>query len=652
MASPFPNLFSPVKVGRFTLKNRIAVAPHGPRYAVDGLLTDQYVQYEAAKIRGGAGLLIMSYGLSDPTASAGNLVSAWRTENVEKFRNLMSVAGDHDCRVVFQFGESHLRSGLAPTAVPHTGFRSTSSLEMTRADIARMMANYVRCAEVLMLGGLEGLELHGHGDLFSDFLSPAINRRADAYGGDLENRTRYLREAIALVRGVIGPGKILGARLSVEDFLPDSISLEEGVRIAARLAETGQLDYLSIDTSVEPQRLDRMIAPMYAEPGHQLYAAAAVKKQVQGLPIFCVGRILDASFADRIIAEGKADVVAMARALIADPELPNKAREGRVEDIRPCLGDNQECIGNVLPGLPLRCTVNALAGREAEPPHPPLAPGARKRILVVGGGPAGMEAARVAAGRGHAVTLWEQEDQLGGQVLLAERLPGRADLGRIVPWQARELKRLSVRVLLGEAATVESVGREAPDAVIFATGAAWRSDGFNGRDYRTVAGWDQPRVISVEQALRSSVPAGSKVVIYDVKGFVEAPGAAELLARAGCEVELVTPFPTLGADELKSTLQWPYLMQRILAAGVRLTTDAQLDSIEGPNVALSNLHTGAPSRIGGVDKVIIIGARSPRAELCDSLAAAGLESYRIGDCLRPANLGQAIADGHRIGSAV
>ncbi|MGE0387359.1 MAG: FAD-dependent oxidoreductase [Gammaproteobacteria bacterium] len=651
-AGEFANLLQPLDIGPFTLKNRMVVAPHGPMYAQGGLLTQRYVDYEVEKARGGAGLVVMSFGHADPGPPESLLVSTWRRENMAPWREVVAGVHAHGARVFFQFGESPWRTGMGASAWPYTGMNNASTREMTRADIRRAMDAFARCAQVIAEAGLDGIEMHGHGDYFSDFLSPTMNRRTDEYGGSFDNRMRFIEEAIDVFRAVIGRGMVLGARLSVDDQLPGSVPLESGVAIARRLAAGGKLDYLSIDTVIEPQLLPRMIAPMYAEPGHQLYACAAVKQAVTNIPIFGVGRIVDPATAERAIAEGKCDAVAMARALIADPEFPNKVAQGRAADIRPCLGDNQECIAPVVRYMPMGCTVNAAAGHEGQWGIGRIAAApVRRRILVVGAGPGGMEAARVAALRGHEVLLWEQSDALGGSVRLAERLPGRADIGRIVPWLRRQLEQLGVRVTLGVQATAERILAQRPDAVVLATGARWLKNGYNALDFRVVPGWEQPHVLAVDAAVQRA-DAGANVVIFDAKGFVEAPGIAELFADRGSRVEIVTPFPHLGTDALQATHQWSWIMPRLLARGVRITPDSRLSAIEDHAVAVENLHTGAVVARDDIDTVVMISARECNDALFHALEGSGLELHRVGDCASPLNIGGAIGTGFRVGVAL
>jgi 2,4-dienoyl-CoA reductase-like NADH-dependent reductase (Old Yellow Enzyme family) len=655
MTVAFPNLFRPIKVGSVTLKNRIAVSAHNPLLAQQGILTREYVDYQVEKAKGGAGLIIMSWGISDPDAPAlksnpvlGALVHTWRRENIPYFKEIVAAAHNFDCRVFFQFGENSSHTQLGPSSMVHTESTGHFSREMSLADIRRMMDNFARCADVLCESGLDGIEMHGHGDLFSDFFSLKLNRRLDPYGGSRENRMRFFLEATDRIRVSIGDEMVLGARISVEDHVPGSLPLNEGVAIARAIAESGKLDYLNVDTAIELQHLSRIVAPMYTPQGHEIYACEAVKAVVRNIPIFTVGRIVDPEFAETVLANGRADVITMARALIADPELPNKAKEGRVKDIRPCLGDNQECMSRQMQGLPIRCTVNPAAGRETNWGIGKVRPSERPRkVTVIGGGPAGMEAARVAALRGHEVHLFDKGDDLGGSVLIAQRLPGRADIGRHLHWHRRQLEKHGVKITLRTTVTASAIKRDAPDAVVVATGAIWQKSGFNGLDFSETPGWNQSHVLSLTDVITTTVALGERVLIYDLKGFVEAPGTAELLATGGREVEIVTPFAKLGTLQLDLTLQWSSVMSRLFAAGVKITPDTTIEHIESGAVQLVNVHSRV-RRLVPIDHVVIISGRVPVDDLYHALAGH-FESHRVGDCLSPLNIGKAFSDGHEVG---
>jgi len=629
------------------LKNRMAVSPHGTRLTTDGVPTEDFVAYQIEKIKGGAGLLIISPGSVDPEAAfpPEGQIDTWRREIVPYLSRIVDAGREHDCRVIFQINQAS-GNGLAPSGFPFTGVNNAQTITMSDQDIRRMHENYGICAELLAEAGFDGIELHGHGDLFTDFLSPTINRRQDKYGGSIENRLRYVFEAIEVIRAHVGDEILVGLRHLAYDGLPDSVDLDEGVRLATLLAD--RVDYLNVDIMRENQFLSDIVGPMYVPHGHQRYAAAAVKKAVTSIPVFCVGRITTPYLAEEILAAGEADVVTMARALIADPEFPNKVAEGRPEDIRLCLGDNQECWARGGRGA-FSCTVNPAAGHEIELGIGTLRPAPRaKSVVVVGGGPAGMEAARTAAQRGHSVTLFERSDRLGGQVLMGRSLPGREEIGNIIDWLPRQMELAGVKVVLGTEATRDRVIQENPDAVVVATGARWLKSGFNGYDYTTVQGWDDGRVFSVPEALDNLSSISGNVVVYDQKGFVEGPGIAELLARPGNTVTILNPLDTLlGSPFLERTLQRDHLQRRLDRAGVSVLPQRRLRSIEGPVISVENTVTKETSEIGDVAAVVIIGGRDPDPAFDD--LGDDVDVHLIGDCVRPNSIGSAIADGHRVG---
>ena len=655
MHADFPHLFSPLRVGSMELKNRVVVAPHGTNMAKDGVLTKEYVSYEIERASGGASLLIMSYGHTMPMDTNNVLIDTWRRENIDGFREVVERAHKHECRVLFQFGDNARRTRLAPTAVTFpsvpTFFGGVSAVEMSHDDIELMQQHYVHHALLLQEAGLDGIELHGHGDIFSDFLSPAINRRGDEYGGSLTNRMRYLVETVERIREAVGPEMVMGHRLSPCDGLPHSLVLEEGIEIAARLAAGGTLDYLSISHAVEPQLLDELIPPLYVQPGFLLSDAFAVRAAVNGLPIMVAGRITTPAEAESALDSGSTDLVAMARAFIADPEWANKARVGRPEEIRPCLGDNQDCIGRVGMRLPIRCTVNPVVGRESE-----WGLGRRsqadhaKSVAVVGGGPAGMEAAWVAAERGHRVTLYERDDQLGGQVLMAQQLPGRHGIGAILRWQEHQLNRHGVQVVLGCEASADLANSLGSDVLIYATGAMWPKSGFNGTDFFKVSGWEQSHVYGLQEALLHAGELSGRIAIFDVRGFVQGVGVAELLSSAGNEVHLITPFPVVGGAALDETLQRRHIARRLGSVSVHLET--RVNAIAGATVSLENIAVGTSATIEGVDAMVIVGwpvAAGLGADASVSLLSA---PHRIGDCLSPGTIGDAIRGGHEVGMMI
>ncbi|UCC59945.1 MAG: NAD(P)-binding protein, partial [Dehalococcoidia bacterium] len=426
----FKYLFTPIKIGPFTVKNRIMCAPHGPLMNEQGLPTEEFIYYEIEKARGGAGWVAMSVGYTEPRDAiflrnnGGHYdrhIWTWKKEIIPGFKRIAEGIHEHGAMCSFQFMGMTLGARRGPSLVPDCNFADVMWEPMTKDDIKRFFEFWAICCENLKEAGLDGIDIHNHSGAIADFLSGTINKRTDEYGGSLENRARLLMETIDVTRQVVGDKMAIGYTLTVDDMLPGSIVPEEAVELAKMLDADKKLDYLICGVGRETQSMHMYFGPLYLPPAYQLYAVEQIKEVVKNIPIIAVGRINDPMIAENIIAEGKADMVAMARPLIADPELPNKTREGRLDDIRPCHGCNQNCIRYMMDGAPIRCVVNATIGMEQwgwgigsyqRAPD-------RKKVIVVGGGPAGLEAARVAALKGHDVTLYEKESELGGQVLLA-----------------------------------------------------------------------------------------------------------------------------------------------------------------------------------------------------------------------------------------
>ena len=396
-----------------------------------------------------------------------------------------------------------------------------------------------------------------HGYLVHEFLSPAYNRRTDAYGGSFENRIRFAVEVLEAVREAVGDGIVVGARLVGDEEQRGGHGLgpDDCAEIAAALAGAGLVDFVNV--SVGTSGIG-MVRPMYAPHLLGVNATAIVKRSVPGVPVFAVHRILTPDEAEGILEHDEADAVTLVRALIADPEWVTKAASERAGEIRACTGCNQGCYGNLTQGYPITCVTNPAVGREATLGSGTLTPAAtRKRVVVIGGGPAGLEAAWVAATRGHDVTLLERSDHLGGKIRLAAMLPGRAEMAAFADWRAAECARRGVDVRLGADATVESVLALAPDAVVVATGGRAAVDTPSKSHPMPVAGSEQPWVIDHEQALLDADALGEHVVILDAIGHIEAIGVGHYLAERAHRVTIVTPLASpllLDAETMQKAL--------------------------------------------------------------------------------------------------
>ena len=478
MAEDFPHLLSPLRVGPKTLRNRVLVTGHVDRLAENNLPTPAQAAYQAARARGGAGLQITG---AQAIHSSGRLANPYAVENlgdevIPGYRLLADAVHAEGGLLLAQLAHSASTVGggdadrptWAPSPIAGDEAREVPHA-MTRAEIAQMIDAYGKAAARVRLGGLDGAEiLAAFGYLPIAFLSPNSNKRGDAYGGSLENRLRFIFEVIEAVRAGAGPDIIVGVRIPGDERTDGGLTLPDMQEIARRLAGTGRIDYLNIIAGTNMDRIQRWEhwPPTPAPHGLFVELAAAIKAVV-AVPVFVTGRITDPRDAEAVIRDGKADMVGMTRAHIADPDLVAKLKAGHLSDIRPCVGANV-CITTASKGL--RCFHNPEVGRETA--WGPLQPAERpKRVAVIGGGPAGMEAARVAALRGHRVTLYERDAELGGQLRRWAKAPRTGEFGKSVAWFEGQLERLQVRVERGRALSAEDLAALDAEVIVLATGA-------------------------------------------------------------------------------------------------------------------------------------------------------------------------------------
>ncbi len=658
-AQQFKYLFTPIQIGPFTIKNRIMNAPHGPLMMELGLPTEEWIHYVIEKAKGGAGWVGMSVGYTQPRdiiflRNVGGHYHrhlwAWKKEMIPGMKRVVEGIHEYGARCSFQLMGMTLGSKSGPSLAPDCNFADQMWEPLTKDDIKRFLEYWVICCENLMEAGVDGIDIHNHSGLIADMLSGTINKRTDEYGGSLENRARLLMETIDVTRKVVGDKMAIGYTLTVDDMLPGSIVPEEAVELAKMLDEDKKLDWMICGIGRETQSMHMYFGPLYLPPAYQLYAVEQIKEVVKNIPIVAVGRINDPMIAESILAEGKADIIAMARPLIADPELPNKAREGRLDDIRPCLGCNLNCIKYMMDGAPIRCVVNATVGMEqwgwgigSYKPAP-----VKKKVIVVGGGPAGMEAARVAALKGHDVTLYEKANELGGQALLAEKLPGREEMGGLIRWQKIQLPQVGVNIVTGTAATAQMILDQKPDAVVVATGATWMRNGYTGMSHLEVAGWQQDNVVTADEVVSGKAEVGKNVLIWDGRGDITPPGVAEMLADRGCNVVLVSPHPVLGGFDLIKDMTWFHFMPRLLNKGVEVSTQTFIVMIVEKTVTVLNIHTMAMREIEA-DTVVLITGKIPNDDLYNELEGKVGELYKVGEARNPHAMGEANRDGHFVG---
>lgn len=668
------HLFQPLRLNRVTVPNRILQTAHakgfedyvpgdpleGGSYALPSL---RNAYYHAERAAGGAGLLIMEYQMVHPTSTGGivNLAHAYRPEAVERYRLIADMVHSKGTGTLI-FGQvchvgmhtagdqiDHYHDVLAPSVVPGLGLYGIPR-EMEPEDFTAVLEGFVQSAVHMKAGGLDGIEIHAaHSYLLGQFLSPISNRRADRYGGSLENRCRFPLEVVDAVRSAVGPDFPLGIRITADEYAPGGLVIEDTVAIAQRFADSGLLDWIDVSAGAYWSVGPMITPPMAFAPGLFVELAAAVK-QVVDIPVFCVGRITDPVHADRIVAAGQADMVGMTRALIADPELPLKAREGRLEDIRHCIGCLQACVGRLRQNLPISCVHNPAAGRERWLGIGTLKPAAqRKRVTVIGAGPAGLKAAEIAARRGHHVTVYERQSEIGGQVRLAAMLPGRSEWEEVIRYLAVQLRKLEVPILTGREVNAEDVLREAPDVVVVATGCAPTRTFFSPSRLEEIAtpGADGPNVYTVWQLLEDGVRLQGHVVVVDQDGHWRGLGAALYAAEQGCRVTVVTSAMSLGAsiEPMELMVAIPQLYMK----GATVLTMTEVLAVEGNAVRTMHIRLRTEQRIEGVDAVVWVTGRRANDRLYHALKGRVPELYRVGDAVAPRLVEHAIWDGEIVG---
>jgi dimethylglycine catabolism A len=652
----FPLLFSPFPLGHAEAPNRIVSTSHGTNMAVDGAPSQRLIAYHAAKAAGGCGVVMMfgSAAASPLTPISSNHVNLWQETAIPGLRAAAAAVKAHGALAISQVTSMGRRSahhldliGRGPSA---TGSQLAPHLPhvLSTVEIGQIVDDYAAACARLKDCGFDGCDLAFYADQLPDqFWSPSINLRTDAYGGSLENRMRFSLEVLEAIRGAVGRDFVVGARVSGDDWLPEGLGPQELLEIITRLDQTGMLDYFTVTGGTISTVRSRgyNVPSAYYDLGTFVSLAARVKAAVR-TPIIVTGRIITPAQAEEVLRSGAADLIGMTRALIADPDLPRKAREGRLDDIRVCMGSSEGCIDRLYMGLPIGCVQNPVIGREREW-GALVAATSPKHFLVVGGGPAGMETARVAAERGHRVTLLERADQLGGAIRLAARAPGWEAYRGVIDWLSRQLAQLRVEVLLEHTATVGSVLAYAPDEVVVATGATPRRP--------RLPGVDSPNVATVADVLAGAVAAGQRCVILDETGYTPGPKLADALSAAGHQVEIVTRQYSLGED--MGTTVRAKLYERLLRQGVTITVLTAPIAIHAAGVRVRHMLTDAEGEIAA-DTVILSSGGEAQDSLYHALgtATAGLDRapglHLIGDAFAPRTLRLAMLDGARVARAL
>lgn len=647
----FPHLFSPLTLRGVTLRNRILSTGHDTTLPSDGTVNAALIAYHQARAKGGAGLIVTQVaGVHETARYTSHLLMATSDDCIPGYRALAEAVHAEGCaifsqlfhpgREIMESADGLLAVAYAPSVSPNERFHVMPRALPLRL-IAEIIDGYAAAARRMWQAGLDGVEVvASHGYLPAQFLNPRINRRTDAYGGSDENRQRFLAEVLAAIRAATDDRFVVGLRISGAEHDDEGLTLAEA--LAACVAVEAGLDYVNVTagTSASVGGAVHIAPPMAFAPGYVAPDAAQFRSALK-VPVFVVGRINQPQIAEAVLAAGQADMCGMTRAMIADPEMPNKALRGATDDIRACIGCNQACIGHFHRGLPVSCIQHPETGRELT--YGSLTPSdTPKRVMVVGGGPAGMKAAVTAAKRGHQVTLYEAAPQLGGQALKAQLLPRRAEFGGIITNLTREMELAQVQVRRGIQVSADLIRAEAPEAVILATGARPHvpdlpTDG----QIQIVTAWD---------VLERKVRPGSRVLVADWRCDWIGPGLAEALARAGHSVTLAVNGTHLG--EALPLYVRDNIASELARLGVTVRPYARLFGTAGDTVYLQHTANGDAVEVEGIDTVVLALGHVPVDDLSEALEEMGITLHMAGDCLAPRTAEEAVFDGLKAGLAV
>ncbi|MFC1533616.1 mycofactocin system FadH/OYE family oxidoreductase 2 [Thermodesulfobacteriota bacterium] len=646
----FRRLFSPLKIGSVIIPNRIHFAAHMTNFGEDQRISEAHIYYYRERARGGAGLITteeLSVHPSDHPYE--KLVDAFEPDVIPGFQALTKTVHQYETKIFVQLNHNGSQGDSKISRFPVWGpspdkdpiFRETCKA-MEIEDIKECVSSFAKSAAHAVEGGFDGIELQiGHSSLIRQFLSPASNFREDEYGGSFENRMRFCLEVIVAVRKAVGPRFTLGVRLNADEMHPrGGLTLEDAKQITACLEATGRIDFLDLSLGTF-YNLFLVEGSMHTPLAYTVPLSAGIRS-VSHLPVFCTNRINDPILAEKILENGQADMIGMVRALICDPDLPNKTREGRTDDIRHCIACNQGCIGRMGLGYTLGCVQNPLVGEEKALGAGTLMPCDRpKKVVVVGGGPAGLEAARVAALRKHHVILLEKAHEVGGQNILAGMVAGRQEIQGVTRWLIGQVNKLDIDLRLGVEADEDLVLKEDPDAVVVATGSVPREKPFPGE-------YTFPEVVNTQQVLKGEADVGQKVLFIDLDGHHQGTGTAEFLADREKRVHVLVPALFQGSQ--LGPLQDLYLArQRLAKKGVTYTSDIAVIEIQGTLVKGLNVYSNEIIDFDGYDTVVLAAGNAALDGLYFDLKGKVREIHRIGDCVAPRKTDMAIVEGHRVG---
>jgi 2,4-dienoyl-CoA reductase-like NADH-dependent reductase (Old Yellow Enzyme family)/NADPH-dependent 2,4-dienoyl-CoA reductase/sulfur reductase-like enzyme len=631
----FEKLYSPFQVKNLVLRNRLVYPPIGTGYTTNlGVVTPRVIAYHQARAAGGVGLNILEFTVVEEYGNLhSNMPGIYDDSHIPGLKRLTEAIHQANGKICVQLGHAGRRAKStynggrrprAPSSIPELG--GDHPYEMNQSQIDYMQECFYKAAKRARQAGFDAVEMHAaHGYLIHQFLSPLSNRRTDAYGGSLENRARFALETLSRIREGVGDEFPVFCRVSGDDFLDGGSSLAETKQFVKLLEKAG-VDLIDVSAGV-PESSERVVPPMAVDRGCNVAMTAEIKRQVS-LPVICVGRIKSLEEAEAILQGGSADLIALGRALIADPDLPQKTCAG--ERVRPCIGCNQ-CIDRLYRNMGVACMVNAQLGRETQDRVLPKVQSA-KNIAVIGGGPAGLEFARIASARGHRVTVYEKDAALGGKFRIGAIPPHKSEIDDYVDYLIQSIRASGVTIRTGVAIDAEKLDSLLPfDEIVIAVG---------GVSIRPALANEQPNVVLAEEVLERKVSLGSKVAVLG--GGLVGCETAEWIAAQGKQVTLIEQLPDIARDmELRTR---KLLLQRMADYRIEIVCHTRVESLNGDKAICS--QGGVRFEIDGIDTFVLALGYKPDQFI---VQLENKTIHRIGDCVQPRKAIEAIHAGYQLG---